>query len=236
MPLSMTKASLPVFEIVLNAARRHARQSRSLRHRQEDRPLGAAQFAACPDMFALARQVQVTCDHAKNGAARLAGIEPVKFEDNETTIAQLKERIAKTLALLKTLDAKAIDGADRPRDRVSARASQGADARRRLSQPFRAAELLFPRHGGLRRSAPLRCRVGQARFPRRHSAQAALVLRCLPVQGEATESRAAGFSLAASAAASKRRRASAIAARLPRAHSPSSLTGSSSERPSLVSS
>ena len=51
----------------------------------------------------------MACDQAKNGAARLAGIEPPKFEDNETTIDQLKERLAKTVAFLKTLDAKAID-------------------------------------------------------------------------------------------------------------------------------
>ncbi|MGA7210602.1 MAG: DUF1993 domain-containing protein, partial [Pseudolabrys sp.] len=62
-----------------------------------------------PDMFALGRQVQVTCDQAKNGSARLAGVEPPKFEDTETSLDQLKERIAKTLAFLKTLDAKAID-------------------------------------------------------------------------------------------------------------------------------
>jgi hypothetical protein len=54
-------------------------------------------------------QVQVACDQAKNGGARLAGIEPPKFEDNETSIDQLKERIAKTIAFVKTLDAKAID-------------------------------------------------------------------------------------------------------------------------------
>ena len=62
-----------------------------------------------PDMFALARQVQVACDQAKNGAARLAGVEPPKFEDNETTIDQLKERHRQDVAYLKTLDAKAID-------------------------------------------------------------------------------------------------------------------------------
>ena len=44
---------------------------------------------------ALRKQVQVACDQAKNGAARLAGVEPPKFEDNETTIPQLKERIGK---------------------------------------------------------------------------------------------------------------------------------------------
>jgi len=53
--------------------------------------------------------VQVACDQAKNGSARLAGVEPPKFEDTETTIDQLKERVAKTVAFIKTLDTKAID-------------------------------------------------------------------------------------------------------------------------------
>ena len=53
--------------------------------------------------------MQVACDQAKNGTARLAGVEAPKFEDSETTLDQLKERISKTVAFLKTLDAKAID-------------------------------------------------------------------------------------------------------------------------------
>jgi hypothetical protein len=72
------------------------------------------QWRLAPDMFPLARQVQVACDLAKNGAARLAGVEPPRFEDNETTIDQLKARIAKTVAYVKTLDSKQIDAsADR---------------------------------------------------------------------------------------------------------------------------
>ena len=43
-----------------------------------------------PDMFALARQVQIASDQAKNGSARLAGVEAPSYEDNETTIDQLK--------------------------------------------------------------------------------------------------------------------------------------------------
>ncbi|MGH8262074.1 MAG: DUF1993 domain-containing protein [Steroidobacterales bacterium] len=53
-----------------------------------------------PDMFPLARQVQIACDQAKNGTARLTGQEPPRFEDNEKTLAELKARIAKTLAYL----------------------------------------------------------------------------------------------------------------------------------------
>lgn len=63
-----------------------------------------------PDMFALARQVQIATDQAKNGLSRLAGVEPPKYEDNETTIEALKERLARTVAYIKTLDAQAIDG------------------------------------------------------------------------------------------------------------------------------
>jgi hypothetical protein len=64
-----------------------------------------------PDMFPLTRQVQLATDLAKNGASRLAGVEPPRYEDTETTIDQLKARIAKTLAHLKTLDTKKIDAA-----------------------------------------------------------------------------------------------------------------------------
>jgi hypothetical protein len=64
-----------------------------------------------PDMFALARQVQIASDQAKNGAARLAGIEPPRYEDSETMIEELKARIEKTLAFLKTVDRTAIDAA-----------------------------------------------------------------------------------------------------------------------------
>ena len=60
-------------------------------------------------MFDLARQVQVAADNAKNGSARLAGVEPPRYEDNETTIDQLKARLARTVAYLKTLDRKVID-------------------------------------------------------------------------------------------------------------------------------
>src|SRR6266446_5914492 len=46
-----------------------------------------------PDMLPLSRQVQIACDLAKNSAARLAGVEPPRFEDNEKTIEELRARI-----------------------------------------------------------------------------------------------------------------------------------------------
>jgi hypothetical protein len=109
MPFSLSAASLPVFEIGLNALSGVLDKTAAHAAAKKIEPSVLLSYRLAPDMFALGRQVQVACDQAKNGAARLAGVEPPKFEDNETSIEQLKERIAKTVAFLKTLDAKAMD-------------------------------------------------------------------------------------------------------------------------------
>ncbi len=109
MPFSMSQASLPVFEIGLNALSGVLDKAAGYAAAKKIDPAVLLGWRLAPDMFALARQVQVACDQAKNGAARLAGAEPPKFEDTETSIDQLKGRIAKTLAYIKGLDAKAID-------------------------------------------------------------------------------------------------------------------------------
>ena len=65
-----------------------------------------------PDMFPLSRQVQIACDSAKNGVARLAGVEPPKHEDNEQTMDELKARVAKALDFVKSVPAAKFDGAE----------------------------------------------------------------------------------------------------------------------------
>ena len=66
------------------------------------------------DMFPMSRQVQIACDQAKNALARLAGVEAPRFEDTETTIDELKARIAKTVDYLRSLKAADVDaGASR---------------------------------------------------------------------------------------------------------------------------
>jgi len=114
MPYSMSQTALPTFEIGLTALSGVLDKAAAFTAAKKVDPAVLLGWRLAPDMFALGRQVQVACDQAKNGAARLAGAEPPKFEDNETTLDQLKERIAKTVAYLKTLDAEAIDAsADR---------------------------------------------------------------------------------------------------------------------------
>lgn len=56
-----------------------------------------------PDMFNFTKQVQVATDDARRNLCLLAGKEHVKMEDNEKTIAELKERINKTREVIDTL-------------------------------------------------------------------------------------------------------------------------------------
>jgi hypothetical protein len=112
MAISMYQASVPVFQKMLQnldgifdkaAASAEARKI-------EPQVLLTARLA--PDMYHFTRQVQIATDHAKGGPARLAGLEPPKFEDNETSFPELKARIARVQDYLKTLKASQIDGSE----------------------------------------------------------------------------------------------------------------------------
>lgn len=64
-----------------------------------------------PDMFPLSQQVQIACDNAKGATARLSGTEAPKFEDSETTFAELQSRIDKTLAFVQSVPESAFASA-----------------------------------------------------------------------------------------------------------------------------
>jgi uncharacterized protein len=111
MTISMYQASVPVFvrgltnlKGILGKAVAHA-QSRKI---QESVLFNARLY---PDMFPLSRQVQIASDHAK-GVARLAGLEPPPYEDNEQMFADLNARIDRTIAFLNTLTPAQIDGSE----------------------------------------------------------------------------------------------------------------------------
>lgn len=77
-----------------------------------------------PDMFPLTRQIQIACDMAKGMAGRLAGQALPVFDDVETTLPEFKERIAKTIAYVDSLDDVAFDGAEEREVRVKTRAEE----------------------------------------------------------------------------------------------------------------
>ena len=76
----------------------------------EPSTLIAARLAS--DMYPLNRQIQIACDIVKKGAARLAGVEAPVFEDHESSIAELQERIAKTIAFLESIHESDFVGAE----------------------------------------------------------------------------------------------------------------------------
>ena len=65
-----------------------------------------------PDMLPMTTQVLIACDTAKGVVARLAGVEIPAYEDNEKTLADLKARIAKTIAFIQSVPAAQIDGTE----------------------------------------------------------------------------------------------------------------------------
>lgn len=69
-------------------------------------------YRLAPDMFDLKRQIQIATDQAKGCVARLGGVEVPKYEDTETTIKELKARIAKTVKFVKSVKPKQFAGAE----------------------------------------------------------------------------------------------------------------------------
>src|SRR5215469_5281568 len=65
-----------------------------------------------PDMFPLTGQVQGACDTAKRATARLVGVEPPRFEDNEATFEELYARIQRTSEFVEKFQADAFRDAD----------------------------------------------------------------------------------------------------------------------------
>jgi hypothetical protein len=112
MNISMYQASAPRFvnslknlSVILDKAQAHA-------DAKKIDPTVLTSDRLYPDMFTLARQVQVACDTAKGAVARLAGIDIPKHEDTEQTFADLKARIAKTIEFIGTVKPAQIDGAE----------------------------------------------------------------------------------------------------------------------------
>ena len=112
MTISMYQASVPRFvnilgnlSGILDKAQAHV----------DAKKLDAATlttFRLFPDMLPMVKQVQIACDTAKGLVARLAGVEIPAFADDETTLAELKARIAKTIAFIQSVPADKIDGTE----------------------------------------------------------------------------------------------------------------------------
>jgi len=108
MSLSMYGASIPVFIRTLEALSKILDKAAAHCEAKKIDPATLLGMRLYPDMFSFTRQVQLTCDFAKNTAGRLTG-EPPKFPDEEKSFAELKARIAKTVDYLKGFKPADID-------------------------------------------------------------------------------------------------------------------------------
>ena len=110
MPMSMYTASVPVFQHVLRNLSHILDKAEANAHARKFEPSVFMTARLAPDMLPFQRQVLIACDAAKNGMARISGVEAPKFEDNEATIGELRTRIQKTLDYLEKVPASAVDG------------------------------------------------------------------------------------------------------------------------------
>jgi hypothetical protein len=112
MSISMYTVSIPVFIQHLNGLSTILDKAAAWAAARKVNEADLLNMRLSPDMFNLARQVRAATDHAANAAARLAGKELLKFANDETTIAQLKDRIAKTIDYLRSVKQTEIDGTE----------------------------------------------------------------------------------------------------------------------------
>jgi hypothetical protein len=62
------------------------------------------------DMRPLTGQIQMVSDSAKSGAARLAGVTAPSMPDTETTWAELRDRLQKTIDFVATIKPEQVNG------------------------------------------------------------------------------------------------------------------------------
>lgn len=112
MSISMYQASIPVFARALGNLSNILKKAASHAEQRKIDPAVLLGSRLYPDMFPLARQVQIATDLCNGGGARLAGLERPVHEDKETTFEQLQARIEKTIQFLKSISPEQVDGSE----------------------------------------------------------------------------------------------------------------------------
>ena len=110
MALSMHAVGVSSFLTTLGALSRILDKAAAHCEAKKIDPAALLTMRLAPDMFTFSKQVQLTCDFAKNTMGRLTG-EPPKFPDEEKSFAELKGRIAKTVEYVKGFPLAQVDAA-----------------------------------------------------------------------------------------------------------------------------
>jgi hypothetical protein len=112
MTISMYQVSVPRFVNILGNLSNILDKAQAHVDARKLDPVTLTTYRLFPDMLPMMSQVQIACDTAKGAVARMAGVQIPVFEDNEKTLAELKARIAKTIAFIKTVKPEQIDGTE----------------------------------------------------------------------------------------------------------------------------
>jgi uncharacterized protein len=110
--ISMYQASVPRFINILGNFANILDKAQAHIDAKKIADASLTAYRLFPDMLPMTMQVQIACDTAKGVVARLAGVEIPAYEDNEKTLADLKARVAKTIAFLQTFTPAQIDGTE----------------------------------------------------------------------------------------------------------------------------
>jgi hypothetical protein len=112
MSISMFSASVPIFLRMLEslAAWLDKAELHAAAKKFDPDVLLAVRLA--PDMLAFVSQVRIACDSAKFAVSRLAGADAPKFADDEKTMAELKERVRRTIVYVQSVPPESIDGSE----------------------------------------------------------------------------------------------------------------------------
>ena len=112
MSLSMYQASIPAFVQMLNSLAAILDKAQAHAGNRKIDPEVLLNYRLAPDMLPFVRQIQIAADLAKGAVARLAGVEVPKHDDTEKTFADLKARLAKTVAFVQSFKPSEIDGSE----------------------------------------------------------------------------------------------------------------------------
>ncbi|ACB34267.1 conserved hypothetical protein [Leptothrix cholodnii SP-6] len=140
MSITMSRASLPVFCTALRNLDHCLGKAAAYAQQRKFDVNVLVSMRLAPDMLPFASQIRIACDAAKLCVARLGGLDAPKFDDTESTFAELRERIARTLAWLDSVPADVLDGTEDkeitfPVGRDKTRTMKGEDYLRHWALP-----------------------------------------------------------------------------------------------------
>ena len=164
MPITMYEIAIPSFTKHLDALDAILDKAAAYAEAKKIDPEALLWARLYPDMYPLKKQVQSACDFAKLSVGRLAGLTPPVHDDSEKTFADLKRRIAETLAVLAQAKPEPMEAAAAREITIKAGPRELTFTGAGVSVALRPAQFLFPCRDRLRHPAPQRGGDRQARF------------------------------------------------------------------------